>query len=85
MSGPGKTLFSRPGTTSVIRCPAQTPGGDLRRGDHPLLQHPAAYQPSRRDVERRIVGTLCPFQAAITALGQRIDRSSAPAVAMVLP
>ncbi|MEH8791083.1 hypothetical protein RAG20_24870, partial [Klebsiella pneumoniae] len=25
------------------------------------------------------------FQAAITALGQRIDRSSAPAVAMVLP
>ena len=25
LSGPGKTFFSRPGTTSVIRCPAQTP------------------------------------------------------------
>lgn len=25
LSGPGKTFFSVPGTTSVIRCPAQTP------------------------------------------------------------
>ncbi|PSC95027.1 hypothetical protein C7D72_26490, partial [Klebsiella pneumoniae] len=39
-------------------------------------------QPGCRQTD---VGTLCPFQAAITALGQRIDRSSAPAVAMVLP
>ncbi len=33
------------------------------------------HQPGCRQTD---VGTLCPFQAAITALGQRIDRSSRP-------
>ncbi|HCB1209088.1 TPA: histidine phosphatase family protein [Klebsiella pneumoniae] len=59
---------------------------DLRRLQTPDAQHPMLrqewHQPGCRQTD---VGTLCPFQAAITALGQRIDRSSAPAVAMVLP
>ncbi|MEL1848350.1 histidine-type phosphatase [Klebsiella pneumoniae] len=59
---------------------------DLRRLQTPDAQHPMLRQEWRQPGCRQTdVGTLCPFQAAITALGQRIDRSSAPAVAMVLP
>ncbi len=55
---------------------------DLRRLQTPDAQHPMLRQEWRQPGCRQTdVGTLCPFQAAITALGQRIDRSSAPAVA----
>lgn len=54
LSGPGKP-FSGPARRPLSVVRRKRPGGDLRRGDHPAVQHPAAYQPSRRDVERRIV------------------------------
>lgn len=59
---------------------------DLRRLQTPDAQHPMLRQEWRQPGCRQTdVGTLCPFLAAITALGQRIDRPSAPTVAMVLP
>ncbi len=59
---------------------------DLRRLQTPDAQHPMLRQSgvSRAAVRPTLVRCV-PSRAAITALGQRIDRSSAPAVAMVLP
>ncbi len=54
LSGPRGNLFPGPARRPLSVVRRKRPGGDLRRGDHPV-QHPAAYQPSRRDVERRIV------------------------------
>lgn len=59
---------------------------DLRRLQTPDNQHPMLRQEWRQaGCQTTNVGTLCPYQAALTALGKHIDRQSAPAVEMVLP
>ena len=59
---------------------------DLRRLQTPDSQHPLLRQEWRQaGCQTTDVGTLCPYQAALTALGRNIDPQSAPAVEMVLP
>ncbi|HBM7341199.1 TPA: histidine-type phosphatase [Klebsiella oxytoca] len=59
---------------------------DLRRLQTPDSQHPLLRQEWRQaGCQTTDVGTLCPYQEALTALGRNIDPQSAPAVEMVLP
>ncbi|WP_434643355.1 histidine-type phosphatase [Klebsiella sp. I138] len=59
---------------------------DLRRLQTPDSQHPMLRQEWRQPgCQATVVGTLCPYQAALTTLGRHIDPQSAPAVKMVLP
>ena len=59
---------------------------DLRRLQIPDSQHPLLRQEwHQAGCRTTAVGTLCPYQAALTALGRNIDPQSAPAVEMVLP
>ncbi|MBS0931828.1 histidine-type phosphatase, partial [Klebsiella michiganensis] len=52
----------------------------------PDSQHPLLRQEwHQAGCRTTAVGTLCPYQAALTALGRNIDPQSAPAVEMVLP
>ncbi|MGE6280239.1 histidine-type phosphatase [Raoultella planticola] len=59
---------------------------DLRRLQIPDSQHPLLRQEWRQPgCQTTAVGTLCPYQAALTTLGRHIDPHSAPEVNMVLP
>ncbi|RLP20310.1 histidine-type phosphatase, partial [Raoultella ornithinolytica] len=59
---------------------------DLRRLQIPDSQHPLLRQEWRQaGCQTTEVGTLCPYQAALTTLGRHIDPHAAPAVDMVLP
>ncbi len=58
---------------------------DLRRLQIPDSQHPRCARSGVSRCQTTAVGTLCPYQAALTTLGRHIDPHSAPEVDMVLP